>query len=179
MNKRNRLKNGLSLAVYLLSAVEIGFGAYLVYGLLPTVPEILPDAGISKGFLKAFPVISALLWIFLGIAALRARHLAISLALPEKAKPEVRSILCRALLWLAGISSTAFLAQEWLILSGRGIPFWGFLLILAAFLTVAVLAFFQILKLAQVYGIQEEELSEEESRKIVEDFMRDSDPKNL
>ena len=93
--------------------------------------------------------------------------------------PEARLILCRALLWLAGISSSAFLTQEWLILSGRMVPFWGFLLILAAFLFLAIHAFIQILKLAQTYGIKEEELTEEESKKILEDFMRDNDPKNL
>ncbi len=169
----------LAILVYGIAAVEVGFGAYLVYGLLPTVPDVIPEAGISRGFLTAFPVISALLWAFLGIAALRSRNLAMPLALPEKTMPEARLILCRALLWLAGISSSAFLTQEWLILSGRMVPFWGFLLILAAFLFLAIHAFIQILKLAQTYGIKEEELTEEESKKILEDFMRDNDPKNL
>ncbi|MBR5868321.1 MAG: hypothetical protein IKZ21_02640 [Clostridia bacterium] len=169
----------LAILVYVAAAVEIGTGFYLVYGLLPLLPEVIPEAGISRGFLTAFPVISVVLWVFLGIAALRSRHLAMPLSLPEKAMPEARLILCRALLWLAGISSSAFLAQEWLILSGLTIPFWGFLLILAAFLTLAIHAFFQLLRLAQSYGIREEDLSEEESRKILEDFMRDSDPKNL
>ncbi|MBR4865126.1 MAG: hypothetical protein IKU11_00450 [Clostridia bacterium] len=173
-----KMRTLLAILVYIASAVEVGFGAYLVYGLLPLLPDVIPEAGISKGFLTACPVISAVLWAFLGIAALRSRHLVMPLALPEKAMPAARMVLCRALLWLAGISSTAFLIQEWLILSGHLVPFWGFLLILAAFLFVAIHAFLQILKLAQTYGIKEEDLTEEESRKILEDFMRDNEPKN-
>ena len=166
-------------AALILAAGMTLLGLILTLSRYAALPDVLEN-GVGKPMLLYLPVISAVLWLCLFFASLRARSLDLKLPLPSSALPEAREALSEYLRILSFVSSGAYLYAALTLSRGSGISWWAYLLLCLGVLAASAFFLWRLIRAAKSHGISPGEISDEEADRIIRDFMkdyRDQEPK--